>query len=110
MDLGGREEVSITGPHPALYLHHPDPPPGGLLSSAAIYCTGCTVHPVMAGQERHYQSRQSYSDTSSLYSGSDTVQSLQSGQEEMDLSGLHESVVDRYRLLTASSLLNAFVQ
>lgn len=64
----------------------------------------------MAGQERHYQSRQSYSDTSSLYSGSDTVQSLQSGQEEMDLSGLHESVVDRYRLLTASSLLNAFVQ
>ena len=33
-------------------------------------------------------------DTSSLYSGSDTMHSLQSGQDEVDLSGLHESVVD----------------
>ena len=34
------------------------------------------------------------SDTSSAYSGSDTMHSLQSGQEELDLSGLHESHVD----------------
>jgi len=79
VDLSSGEEVSITGQHPALYLRHPDQPP---------------VHPVMAGQDRHYRDRQSYSDTSSLYSGSDTMHSLQSGHEEMDLSGLHESVVD----------------
>jgi len=81
VDLNSREEVSITGQHPALYLHHPDQAP---------------VHGVMAGQDRHYRdSRHSYSDTSSLYSGSDTMHSLQSGQDtEMDLSGLHESVVD----------------
>ena len=72
VDLNSREEVSITGQHPALYLHHPDQPP---------------VHPVMAGQDRHYRDRHSYSDTSSMYSGSDTMHSLQSGQEEMDLSG-----------------------
>ena len=34
------------------------------------------------------------SDTSSAYSGSDTMQSVPSGTEEVDLSGLHESVVD----------------
>jgi len=79
VDLSSREEVSITGQHPALYLHHPDQPP---------------THPIMSGQDRHYRDRQSYSDTSSLYSGSDTMHSLQSGHEEMDLSGLHESVVD----------------
>jgi len=79
VDLTSRDEVSITGQHPALYLHHPDQPP---------------VHGIMAGQDRHYRDRQSYSDTSSLYSGSDTMHSLQSGHEEMDLSGLHESVVD----------------
>lgn len=87
VDLSSREEVIVTGQHPALYLHHPDqglakagPPP---------------VHGVMSGQDRHYKDhRASYSDTSSLYSGSDTMHSLPSGQEEMDLSGLHESVVD----------------
>ena len=87
VDLSSREEVVVTGQHPALYLHHPDqgqgkagPPP---------------VHGVMSGQDRHYKDhRASYSDTSSLYSGSDTMHSLPSGQEEMDLSGLHESVVD----------------
>ena len=80
VDLNSREEVSITGQHPALYLHHPDQAP--------------PVHPVMSGQDRHYRDRHSYSDTSSMYSGSDTMHSMQSGQEEMDLSGLHESVVD----------------
>ena len=34
------------------------------------------------------------SDTSSAYSGSDTMQSVPSGTDEVDLSGLHESVVD----------------
>ena len=79
VDLNSREEVSITGQHPALYLHHPEQ---------------AQVHPIMSGQDRHYKDRLSYSDTSSMYSGSDTMHSLQSGQEEMDLSGLHESVVD----------------
>ena len=81
VDLSSREEVSITGQHPALFLHHPDQAAPG--------------HGVMAGQDRHYKdTRSTYSDTSSLYSGSDTMHSLPSGQEEMDLSGLHESVVD----------------
>ena len=79
VDLNSREEVSITGQHPALYLHHPEQ---------------AQVHPIMSGQDRHYKDRLSYSDTSSMYSGSDTMHSLQSGHEEMDLSGLHESVVD----------------
>ena len=79
VDLSSRQEVSITGQQPTLYLHHPEQ---------------AQVHPIMSGQDRHYKDRLSYSDTSSMYSGSDTMHSLQSGQEEMDLSGLHESVVD----------------
>ena len=36
VDLNSREEVSITGQHPALYLHHPDQAP--------------PVHPIMTGR------------------------------------------------------------
>lgn len=83
-DLNGRGEVSITGHHPALYFHHPtygqDAP---------------TVHGVLHYQDRQYRAFDAVSsDTSSAYSGSDTMQSIQSGTEEVDLSGLHESVVD----------------
>jgi len=83
-DLNGRGEVSITGHHPALYFHHPtygqDAP---------------AVHGVLHYQDRQYRAFDAVSsDTSSAYSGSDTMQSIQSGTEEVDLSGLHESVVD----------------
>jgi len=80
VDLTSREEVSITGHHPALYLYDPAPP----------------VHPVMSSGSHYHRfpGDSRGSDTSSLYSGSDTMHSLQSGQEEVDLSGLHESVVD----------------
>ena len=39
---------------------------------------------------RAYYADTMSSDTSSAYSGSDTMHSLQSGQEELDLSGIHE--------------------
>jgi len=84
VDLDHDAEISITGQNPALYLRH------------ASY-DGPPVPSVMHANDRGYRAYYGdtmSSDTSSAYSGSDTMHSLQSGQEELDLSGLHESHVD----------------
>jgi hypothetical protein len=84
VDLDHDGEISITGQNPSLYLRHAsyDAPPvaGVLLNSDRNY--------------RSYYAETMSSDTSSAYSGSDTMHSLQSGQEDLDLSGLQESHVD----------------
>jgi len=84
VDLDHDAEISITGQNPSLYLRHAsyDAPPvaGVLYNSDRNY--------------RSYYAETMSSDTSSAYSGSETMNSLQSGQEDLDLSGLQESHVD----------------